>query len=57
MGKFLSGMGLGVMAGACAGMFVAGTASGSEKRRARRQMRKAVQDLKSTASDLRGWMQ
>lgn len=53
MKNFLSGMGMGMVAGACAGMVFSGLTTDAEKRNARKKARRAARDLSRAANDLR----
>lgn len=52
MRKFLSGMSMGMVAGACMGLAVAGLTTDAEKRRMRRKATRAVQTVEDAAASL-----
>lgn len=52
MGKFLSGMGMGMVAGACMGMAVVGMMSESDRRQMKRRAKKAVQAVEDAAASV-----
>lgn len=52
MRKFLSGMGMGMVAGACMGLAAAGLVSDSDKRKLRRTAARAMQKAEDAASSL-----
>ena len=52
MKKFLSGLGMGMVAGACVGLAMAGMPNESQKRRIRRQAAKAMQSVEDAAASL-----
>ena len=52
MGRFLSGMGMGMVAGACVGMAAAGMISDSERRRLKRTAMKAVHTVEDAAAGM-----
>ncbi|MBQ7492043.1 MAG: hypothetical protein IJT76_05580 [Clostridia bacterium] len=56
MQKFLSGVGMGMIAGACLGLAASSLATDAEKRRARRKVTQAAKGLSTAASDLKNMM-
>ncbi len=52
MNKFLSGMGMGMVAGACLGMAAAGMVTDADRRRVKRTARRAVQTVEDAAESL-----
>ena len=52
MNKFLSGMGMGMVAGACLGMAAAGMVTDADRRRVKRTARRAVQTVGDAAESL-----
>ena len=52
MNKFLSGMGMGIVAGACLGMAAVGMVSDADRRRVKRTARRAVQTVEDAAESL-----
>ena len=52
MGKFLSGMGMGMVAGACMGMAVVGMMSETDRRHMKRRAKKAVQAVEDAAASM-----
>ena len=52
MGKFLSGLGMGMVAGACVGMAAAGMISEADRRQMKRRAKKAVQAVEDTAASV-----
>ena len=52
MGKFMSGLGMGMMAGACVGLAAAGMMSDAERRRMRRKAKKAVHTVEDAAASM-----
>ena len=52
MGRFLSGMGMGMVAGACVGMAAAGMISDGERRRLKRKAMKAVHTVEDAAAGM-----
>lgn len=52
MGRFLSGMGMGMVAGACVGMAVAGMMTDADRRQMKRRAKKAVQAVEDAAASV-----
>ena len=52
MGRFMSGLGMGMVAGACMGMAVVGMMSDADRRRVKRNARRAVQTVEDAAESL-----
>ena len=52
MGKFLSGVGMGMVAGACMGMAVVGMMSDADRRQMKRRAKKAVQAVEDAAASV-----
>ncbi len=52
MKKFLSGMGMGVVAGACLGLAVAGLMTEGERRQLKRRAHRAVRAVEDAAAGL-----
>lgn len=52
MGKFLSGLGMGMVAGACVGMAAAGMISEADRRQMKRRAKKAVQAVEDAAASV-----
>lgn len=52
MNKFLSGLGMGMVAGACVGMAAAGMVTDADRRRMKRTARRAVQTVEDAAESL-----
>lgn len=52
MNKFLSGLGMGMVAGACVGLAAAGMVSDADRRRMKRTARRAVQTVEDAAESL-----
>ena len=52
MGKFMSGLGMGMMAGACVGLAAAGMMSDAERRRMMRKAKKAVHTVEDAAASM-----
>ena len=52
MNKFLSGMGMGMVAGACLGMAAAGMVTDADRRRMNRTAQRAVQTVEDAAESL-----
>lgn len=52
MKKFLSGMGMGMVAGACVGLAVAGMMPEGERRQLKRRARKAVRAVEDAAAGM-----
>ncbi len=52
MNKFLSGLGMGMVAGACVGLAAAGMVSDTDRRRMKRTARRAVQTVEDAAESL-----
>ena len=52
MKKFLSGMGMGMVAGACHGMAAAGMVTDADRRKMKRTARRAVQTVEDAAESL-----
>ena len=56
MGKFLSGVGMGMVAGACVGLAAAGMITESERRQIKRKAMKSVHTMEDAAASM-GLMQ
>ena len=52
MGRFLSGMGMGMVAGACVGMAAAGMITESQRRQLKRKAMKAVRTVEDAAAGM-----
>ena len=52
MGKFMSGLCIGMMAGACVGLAAAGMMSDAERRRMMRKAKKAVHTVEDAAASV-----
>jgi len=52
MGKFMSGLGMGMVAGACMGMAVVGMMSDADRRQMKRRAKKAVQAVEDAAASV-----
>lgn len=52
MGKFLSGLGMGMMAGACVGLAAAGMMNDADRRKMKRKAMKAVHTVEDMASGM-----
>ena len=52
MGRFMSGLGMGMVAGACRGMAVDGMMSDDDRRQMKRRAKKAVQAVEDAAASV-----
>ena len=52
MGKFLSGLGMGMVAGACVGLAAAGMMSETDRRQMQRKAKKAVRTVEDAAASI-----
>jgi len=52
MNKFLSGLGMGMVAGACVGLAAAGMVSDTDRRRMKRTAQRAVRTVEDAAESL-----
>ncbi len=52
MGRFMSGLGMGMVAGACMGMAVVGMMSDADRRQMKRRAKKAVQAVEDAAASV-----
>lgn len=52
MNKFLSGLGMGMVAGACVGLAAAGMVSDADRRRMKRTAQRAVRTVEDAAESL-----
>ena len=51
-GKFLSGLGMGMVAGACVGLAAAGMMSEADRRQMKRKAKKAVRTVEDAAASI-----
>lgn len=52
MGRFLSGLGMGMVAGACVGMAAVGMMSDADRRQMKRRAKRAVQAVEDAAASV-----